>query len=343
MVTRKRLFLPFVLVCLVLWVTACNDANETVEEAKDTEQESNTEEKNDTSAEEGENDEESDVAFEEVGTASGPEDQGEMEVWIEGNVSINGRDITIDGKTNLLPESRIALSISPIDGILIGGGSQAFVEENGNFIFEESLPEDMEGPATLELVFEPEEQDDEITEHYSNGLAGDFIRLDPDSEEESKILSFKEHFYVDDQEQTIEMKAPTWDIPSDSGDPNIRLDPSVKRKDDYLIVDLESNFIENTDVKASLDIPNYQTTGYAHIVNVNPDGSATFYIKNPENDSRISNLSEYEIVISYSSPYSTQPVLDAYGENGEKLKGEHVKERGDSKEIEQRLLIKVDE
>ena len=73
---------------------------------------------------------------------------------------------------------------------------------------------------------------------------------------------------------------------------------------------------------------------------MNPDGSFRIVFKNPETDSRVKKLEEYEITVETNMSntlYAT--AVEAYGEHGEKMTGDLVEEEGQGK----KAIVRIQE
>ncbi len=336
------MFLLFSLVAVLLMACSNKDSSkeEKQEEEKIEKEETEKETNKDSEAESVEEEEE--VSFE---VLTPPEDQGDMEVWLEGDFMIKDKVVTVKGQTNLLPDTQIRLVADPEESIIIGGGYKtATVQENGEFEIELKLPSNLKELVHLELKATLENAKDEIKEHYGDDITGVFVRMDENAEEPYKKISYKKTLFLDDSEQSFSIEPPAWTIPEDIGSPNVTIEPSIKREGEYLVVNVESNLISDAFLQGNADIPNYITTGFDGSTFTNPDGSATLYIENPEKDSRIKNLEEFEVVLKVNptNSYQGPHVLEVYGENGEKFEGSLVKQTDDYQYIEQRIKINVD-
>src|SRR5690606_25238749 len=94
----------------------------------------------------------------------------------------------------------------------------------------------------------------------------------------------------------VEITPPTWNKPDDYGSTSIRIEPTKVVKDEsYIYVDGTSNLLEGTSLRGRALLPGYITSGFIGHTTVNPDGSFRIIFDNPETDSRIKNLEEYEI------------------------------------------------
>ncbi|MEN2768867.1 hypothetical protein [Ornithinibacillus xuwenensis] len=323
--------------------TGKTDGKEAVEEKVDSEEEESTaaNQNNEDDSEESE-----DVSFE-VKDSKAPKDQGELNVWFKGDVEVVDHTITVKGTTNLMPESQLSLDISPEEGSIIGGDGQTKVENSGAFEIEANVPGDFEGLLHVELSFEANAQyDDAIVDHYKDGITGNFARVYYDSYEEATFTkaSFQKTVVINGESESFAITEPKWRIPDDIGNPAVWINSKVEKFQDYVVVNIESNLVEGTYINATADIPNYITTGFSGSAYTNPDGTAVLYIEDPAKDSRIKDLSEYEIEIEVdpSNGNNGKQVLEVYGEAGEKLKGDLVYNTDDGKAISQRLTIEVE-
>ncbi|WP_042224715.1 hypothetical protein [Oceanobacillus manasiensis] len=333
---------------LTILLVACN-ANEqdsSANEATGEQKEEMAEDVDDDSKVKGKEESAKTEASEEASSSkqNAPEDQGAMEGWFEGEIAIVGKTVTASGTTNLLPGSELTLVTDPEEGTVIGSkSSTSVVEDDGTFLIERDVPDNMEGLVNLELKFEVVDQEEEVNAHYEDKLGGDFVRVSTDINNDtlSKKLSFKETISIDDGNQAIDIVEPNWEANDELGNTNVQIDANVSRKGNYLVVKLNSNLVDGTYVSGKPIIPGYVATGFMAFTYTNPDGSALLYIKNPEKDDRIKDLEEFEILIEMdpSRHENSLHVHEAYGENGEKLKGELVKDLDDSNVIEKKITV----
>jgi len=268
----------------------------------------------------------------------------DMEIELAGIASIEGSKVKVVGQTNLLEGSKLSIDMDWVEGTLIGGNRTAVVEHDGSFTYETELPENVDGLITLELKFEPAWQDDKIKEHYGESgenLEGPFIRQYSYSMKE--IVYQKASAIVelprDEGLVEVEITPPTWNKPDDYGSTTIRIEPTKVVKDErYIYVDGKSNLLEGTSLRGRAILPGYITSGFIGSTTVNPDGSFRIIFENPESDSRIKNLEEYEITVE-TSIYNTLFVtaIETYGEDGEKMTGDLIEEEGEGKTAKVRI------
>lgn len=274
-----------------------------------------------------------------------PEDQGDANVWFAGHVEVSTESIVVEGTTNLLPDSVIRLLTSAEKGVLIGSNDQTKVNPDGTFTLEASFPKAMEGYLHFELEFDPYYQDEPIQQHYAGRMEGNFVRVYTNLEEVFDKASYKHTVYLTAEKQLIEINEPVWNIPADYKDPAVWMESEVEREDEYFIVKIKSNIIEEAFIRARIHIPNYIVAGFSGSGYTSPDGTAILYVNNPQQDSRIKDVSELNIVITMdpSDGNNGPHVKEAYGENGEKLSGDLVKLEYDERQvIEQVIHMKLD-
>ncbi|WP_284141430.1 hypothetical protein [Virgibacillus sp. LDC-1] len=275
-----------------------------------------------------------------------PIDQGALDVWFEGEVRVTSKAVHVKGMTNLLPGSKIQLVVKGENAILIQTDTQAIVNENGDFVFHRNLPKGVNGILHVEIEFDPRFQSRSIAQHYEEKMSGNFVRLFSELHEMYSVATFQHTVFLEDEEVTFPIKEPAWDIPEDYAMPDIWIEVDLKEQGAYLVIQMKSNIIEGTFLRANAAIPGYITAGFQGTAYTNPDGTAVFYMENPRKDRRIKNLQTYEIVLSMDPEEGKngQHVREQYGEGGEKLLGEFVKKEPDgSKGIERKIKVQVDE
>ncbi|MCG3086972.1 hypothetical protein [Sporosarcina cyprini] len=305
--------------------------------------------------EDGKTDDEEEQDAEETGVEliQKPENAGDMEIELAGDVILDGKQLTVKGQTNLLEGSKLYVNMNWLEGILIGGNRTALVEADGSFFYETELPEKTKGLITVEVSFEPPTQNTEIMDHYGETgekMTGPFIRLydwnddDANRVEYQKASAQVELFQDDGEKVEASIAPPVWKKPDDYGSTEIRIEPaSVKKDERYIYIDGVSNLLEGTRLRGRAMLPGYITSAFISETDVNPDGSFRIVFENPETDSRIKNLDEYEITIetnigntSFSTP------LETYGEHGENMTGSLIESEGDEKVAQVRIKEKAE-
>ncbi|MFC0238821.1 hypothetical protein [Fictibacillus phosphorivorans] len=273
-----------------------------------------------------------------------PKDQGDYEVWFEGEADRKGKLVTLKGRTNLLPESGLVIWLDSVEGTIIGGRGDTQVNEDGTFKTEMKIPKNSDGLLKVQVKFEPSTDNQPIKDHYGeNGekLKGPFVRLQEELDMQQNIILLTLEIPQDESNASAKIKEPEWDKPEDYGAPAVRLDePDIQKDDKYLYIEGKSNLLEGTRLKGSLDIPNYIVSGLSDVTDVNPDGSYKLIIEKPSIMNKLKDVKEYEVVLSVS-PADNQwkSNLEVYGVNGEKFMSDYAVDQNGVKEIEKRLSI----
>lgn len=270
------------------------------------------------------------------------EDQGDANIWFKGKATFDGKDVTVDGTTNLLPGSDLAVLPDGEDATFIGSGNHVKVEDDGTFHFEDGIPSDYDGKVLLEIQFNIEDQDnDEIKEHYKptqKKLGGPFTYLKKDGDELVKTAIAKLEFPKNEDEATLNINAPGWNKPDDYGSSKVWMKAEVNKDKDYVRVKGTSNLLEGTKVAAYYEIPGKTTIGYNDFPEVKPDGSFKAKIKNPEKEK---SLKHYSVQLEVRPSNNEWPnVKEAYGEKGEKFKGPLTEKKRDSTSIIKKIKVK---
>ncbi|WP_213584873.1 hypothetical protein [Paenibacillus sp. J2TS4] len=99
-----------------------------------------------------------------------PADQGEVNVWITGEATVNEKTITVSGQTNLLPGSSINGDISAKGYTVFGYNDKSTVEPDGHFAMEIKKPK-VQGRADIMIYFRPSAESESVQEVY--GAAGE--------------------------------------------------------------------------------------------------------------------------------------------------------------------------
>jgi hypothetical protein len=276
--------------------------------------------------------------------ADAPKDQGDYEVWFEGDVERKGKLLTLKGKTNLLPESRLMIGMDSVEGTIIGGNESLQVNDDGTFNTELEIPNEYKGLIRVSIKFEPSSDNQPIKDHYGeNGekLEGSFVRINEDSAAKQSIALLTLEVPQDKSNATITIQEPKWEKPEDYGSTTIRIEePDIEKDDRYLYVEGKTNLLEGTRLRGRLDIPGFITSGFQDVVDINPDGSYKMIIEKPQTNEKLKDVKEYELVISMNlGDNSWNSLKEAYGENGEKLQGEFIVEESKSKTAEKKISI----
>ncbi|MEJ8547747.1 hypothetical protein [Brevibacillus borstelensis] len=271
------------------------------------------------------------VPFEVVGQPSedAPADQSETEVRLEGNVTVEEKDLVIKGTSNLMPGAILESEVTSKGYNM--WGYKATTEINGDGSFELTVKKpDVKNTMDVKLSFDPYDQSERLQEVYGkNGqkLTGSYVYQYSNSAEIAYFAAAYAHVAPDAPlKTTVAFETPKWDKPSDYGDPTVWFKPTVTKDEKYLYVSVKSNLLEGAAVKANVDIPGHTHYGYTDSAQVKPDGSFTLQIPHPK------KVKEYYFLIQYEPEELMWPTLkEAYGTRGEELKGElvKVKDKGD--------------
>jgi len=336
---KQRMIMMFSALFIILMLVGCTEkADDNVTESAETPEEAAETEATDDESKEEENEEN------EVEIIKPAEDLGKMEIELAGTASIEGREVKVVGQTNLLEGTELYIDMDWVEGTLIGGNRTAIVKHDGSFTYETELPENVDGLITMEVKFEPAQPDEEIKEHYGESgenLEGPFIRQ---YDYKMKEIVYQKASAIvelprDEGLVEVEITPPTWEKPDDYGSTTIRIEPTKVVKDErYIYVDGASNLLEGTSLRGRALLPGYITSGFIGSTTVNPDGSFRIIFENPESDSRIKNLEEYEITVE-TDMFNTLFVtaIETYGENGEKMTGDLIEEEGEGKTAKVRI------
>ncbi|MFS0555144.1 hypothetical protein [Brevibacillus sp. 179-C9.3 HS] len=281
------------------------------------------------------------VNFEVVGQPSGdaPPDQGDTKATLGGEVTVNAKTLAIKGTSNLLPGAKVKANVTAKGYNMWGYNDETEVNSDGSFDLEVKKP-DVKAQMEVEVSFTSDQQSDRIQEAYGKigeKLSGDYVYQYLDSDEiKSKVATFA---YVDPKAQTntkVPFETPVWDKPSDYGQPAIWIKPSVTKTGKSLTISAKSNFLEGTKISGGLDIPNHVHYGYTDQAEVKPDGSFTLQIPQPD------KVKKYYVLIQFVPDDNMWPsVKDAYGEKGEKLKGELIKIKDADKQTLNMVEMKI--
>ncbi|TQK73833.1 hypothetical protein FB479_102470 [Brevibacillus sp. AG162] len=281
------------------------------------------------------------VNFEVVGQPSSdaPADQGDPKATLGGELTINSKTLTIKGSSNLLPGAKVKANVTAKGYNMWGYNDETEVNSDGSFELEVKKP-DVKAQMEVELSFTSDQQSDRIQEAYGKTgekLTGDYVYQYLDSDKlKYKVATFA---YVDPKAQTntkVPFETPVWDKPSDYGQPAIWIKPSITKNGKSLTVAAKSNFLEGTKISGGLDIPNHVHYGYTDQTEVKPDGSFSLQIPQPD------KVKQYYVLIQFIPDENMWPtVKDAYGEKGEKLKGEFIKIKDSDKKTVNMVEMKI--
>lgn len=257
------------------------------------------------------------------------EKQGDLNVQLGGKVEETDDQIIIEGKSNLLPGSRV-------NGVVFVNGDEPFSEstelvgEDGTFRME--LDHHRYGDAEVAVTFDflDSVQDEEIIEHYGEGggkLEGPYVYVvedwDNSDPKANKKAEVRLPLAFDDEATTHTFEEPEWEErPDDYGDPRVWIEVDEITDDkEYFYVKGHTNLLEGSEMKGY-----YESSFRDDKTRVNPDGTFELQIEYyyAENE-------PFVITFNPSGQWST--IKEAYGDSGEKLVGSLVDTSGSSQKI----------
>ncbi len=218
---------------------------------------------------------------------------GGYEVVFDGEITEDGDKFIIEGKSNLLPGSRVVGEVLVDDGDVFSDTTE-LVQEDGTFHME--LNHHKYGEAEIIVRFDFEGvQDDEIKRHYGEKgqkLAGPFIYKHKTHKGIFKKAEAK-LAYLPGEASNLAIVAPEWnELPEDYGDPRIWIEVEELTEDgEFFYMHGRSNILEGSELRVSYGLWNSDKT------QVNPDGTFDFKID-------YEYLEDKEFVIKFE-PYGT--------------------------------------
>lgn len=256
----------------------------------------------------------------------------ELNVFFEGEITIDNQFV-VEGQSNL-PEGamlQIRTYHYGAEHTYIRGETK--VDENGKFRFEQDVDEDaLNGePIEVQVQFIPHKH---ANQEYQNvyGEEGENIQgpfkqkvTDAKRTRTAAIASLLIELTSDIQ---VTFDQNNWEEPSDYGDYNVWMEENyIEIKDDYYDIFIDSNLIELTGVKASLEVPGYEISGYTSRGVVRPDGTIRLQMPRPNiEDSTV-------ILIIESNSGRSIESEEHYGENGENFEGDFVEKNDKGQKI----------
>lgn len=262
----------------------------------------------------------------------------DMNISLGGDITIDSGRITIEGHTNLLPESKINIRMRASGYQLVGYNSTVRVEEDGTFSADLKVP-DVSPDTRLSIMFDPTDQDEEIEAYYGKygeNIEGPFIRLDEEDEEVVQLIRYDYYFIPTEQEDTvIAIEPPQWEVPEDYGSPEVWIKPEITGVGErYIYVSGTSNLLEGSMVTGYIDLDRGAAMGYIDSVQANPDGSFRLSVRYPNNR-------DFSLGVHMSPGHSRELsyIRETYGETGELLEGDFVQHMHN--EV-YRIMVKVD-
>lgn len=241
-------------------------------------------------------------------------DLGDFEVMFSGEIKEEESEFIVEGKSNLLPGSRLTGEVVVDDGETVYSSTTELVQNDGSFYME--LEHHKYGEAEIIIRFDFESvQEDEIKRHYGEkgqNLEGPFVykhkTFDGILKKAEIILP-----YAPNETNDLTIKAPDWyELPEDYGDPRVWIeDVEITEDGEYFYIHGRSNLLEGSEIRVEYKY-NRGTT------QVKPDGSFDFKID-------YEYLEDEDFVITFNpSNFQWNEIEEAYGQKGQKLVGNLV-------------------
>lgn len=257
---------------------------------------------------------------------------GDEEVEIGGKVIEEDDKIIVEGESNLLPGARLTGQVLVDDGEEVFTDTSEIVDEDGSFRME--MDHHQYGEAEVVVTFDfSSMQDEEIREHYGeNGeqLEGPYVYLDEHWNELRKKAEVRVVLRQDSDTDTHELTAPEWqEKPEDYGEPRVWIEVDEITSDkEFFYITGRSNLHEGSYLTGR-----YSRTNKRDATRVNPDG--TFEMKI---EYEYSEEPYFTFEFRPSASQQWRIIRETYGNDGEKLVGQHVETSG----AYQSILVEVE-
>lgn len=255
---------------------------------------------------------------------------GDYHIDLSGDIKEENDQFIVEGKSNLIPNTRIVGEVVVDDGETIYSNTTELVGDDGSFYMELDHHQYGEAEIIIRVDFESV-QDDEVKRHYGEKgqkFEGPFIYKHDTFD---GILKKAEVniAYVPGETNNLTIAAPEWyDLPEDYGDPRVWIEiEEITEDGEFFYVHGRSNILEGSEIKVEYKYNRDKTQ-------VKPDGSFDFKFD-------YEYLEDREIVITFDpSSWQWNEIEEAYGSTGQKLIGNLVvsdKYNTDKQYIEKRI------
>ncbi|APC47560.1 OmpA family protein [Virgibacillus halodenitrificans] len=315
---------------LVIWMTGCGGEEAEKAEGTETAQSKEMKKDMDEKAEEASDTDN----LEDKGT-DGKNNLGDMKVELSGKASIKEESVIIDGESNLLPGTFIYSSGVTDSGFASSNFiNKAEVQEDGSFTFEF---DGISKSTTVKLKLYNTK--DETKKHYGENLEKVTGPQKYKTENHGEF-EVKTEFYINadlPMPYTIPIEIPKWEKePENYGDTNVWMEAKVDSDHRYLYFHGKSNLVEGTQVGGNLRKASgiIDAFSFGH-TRVNPDG--TFELRVPYHQLKQGMYMPIQVKPKNNS---WDDFVSAYGEQGEKWKGNLVKNDKDDKYLE--YIVEID-
>ncbi|MDY7221511.1 hypothetical protein [Halalkalibacterium halodurans] len=254
---------------------------------------------------------------------------GSMNVQLGGSVVETDDKIIVEGKTNLLPGSRVMGQVL-VNEDEVFSDSTEIVDKKGKFQMELEHHQYGDAEVVVTFSFNQTMQDEEVIEHYGIGgenMEGPFVYVDEhwDADQVNKKAEVRSLLEANQDEQNHTFQEPSWeDKPADYGDHRVWIEiDEITNDGEFFYLKGRTNLLEGSHLTGY-----YADWWETDETRVNPDGSFDLKIKYQYSE-------EANFTIKFD-PYSWQweSIRETYGHNGEKLVGNLVITGSSSQYIE---------
>src|SRR5690625_921061 len=255
---------------------------------------------------------------------------GDFNIFFCGEILEEGDNFIVEGKSNLIPGSRIVGEVIVDEEETVFSDTSEMVNDDGTFYME--LEHHQYGEAEIIVRFDYEGvQEDEIKRHYGEkgqNLEGPFIYKHETYDGIFNKAEVKID-YAPSQQNDLALQAPDWyELPEDYGDARVWIEvEDITEDGEYFYIHGRTNILEGSVIRVSYKHNKGNTT-------IKPDGSFDIKID-------YEYLEDKEIVITFEpSAYQWNEIEEAYGATGQKLVGNLVvsdKYNTDKQYIEKRI------
>lgn len=237
---------------------------------------------------------------------------GDYHVMLGGEVIEQEDQFVIEGKSNLIPGSRVVGELWVSEDELFADTTE-LIGEDGSFTME--LDHHQYGEAKYVVRFDlTSNQEDPVKRHYGERgqkLEGPFIYKheqlgDIYKKAEVNVL------YNPDEENDLTLKQPEWEeLPEDYGDPRVWIEVDEITEDgEFYYLSGRSNLLEGAKIKGTFNYNNDETQ-------IKPDGTFDLKIEYQYKEGE-------DFVITFNPQFQWNEIEEAYGSTGQKLVGDLV-------------------
>lgn len=260
---------------------------------------------------------------------------GDYNIWFGGEVSERDGKFVIEGKSNLIPGSRLTGEVIVNDGEVYTDTTE-IVEEDGSFYMELNHHQYGKADIVVKFLFNSV-QNDEVFRHYGEkgrNLEGPFIYKHGRNTDIYNKAEFSVSYDPNEEFGTKEIEAPEWyALPDDYGDPRVWIEVDELTNDqDYFYIHGRTNLLEGSRILGF-----YGSTWRTSDTRIKPDGSFDLKIEYEYRE-------DTPISIQFL-PYQNQwnMIEEAYGKNGDKMVGNLIRTaRNNSSRQLAELLVDID-